>query len=266
VTVERWAPRQFLIPQTLVFCALAALVVAASEAGFRGRSYSGRLIGAVVAIPLAILVLAASVERVQALLPENPASGFSGQHRETPYATEMVDWMAENVPEGEHILVVAEPAINAAQANYLMFLDGGRHEWTQLQLDQGICQPRPNIQLRCNPDENDISRIPPDALWVQGISGKCRVISLSMSNLLEQVGQSRASYVMIAGSPVYPTILQLPSALQKSNAFEVVHAELGQKGESGANEGVVLLKSTGQAPKVLPTQMNVDTIVSLMRC
>lgn len=266
VTVELWAPRQFLIPQTLVFCALAALVVAASEAGFRGRSYSGRLIGAVVAIPLAILLLAASVERVQALLPENPASGFSGQPRETPYATEMVDWMAENVPEGEHILVVAEPSINAAQANYLMFLDGGRHEWTQLQLDQGICQPRPNIQLRCNPDENDSSRIPPDALWVQGISGKCRVISLSMSNLLEQVGQSRASYVMIAGSPVYPTILQLPSALQKSNAFEVVHAEPGQKGESGANEGVVLVKRTGQAPKVRPTQMNVDTIVSLMRC
>jgi Dolichyl-phosphate-mannose-protein mannosyltransferase len=266
VTVERWAPRQFLIPQTLLFCALAALVVAASEAAFRGRRYSGRLIGAGVAVPLAILLLVASVERVQALLPENPASGLSGQHRVAPHETEMIDWMAENVPEGERILVVAEPAINAAQANYLMFLDGGRHEWRQLQLDQGICQPRPNIQIRCNPDENHTSRMPPDAVWVQRINGKCRVLSLSMSNLLEQVGQSRASYVVITGSPVYPTILQLPSALQKSNAFEVVHAEPGQKGKSGANQGVVLLKSTGQAPRALPTQMNVDTMLSLMRC
>ena len=43
-----------------------------------------------------------------------------------------------------------------------MFLDGGQHEWTFLQLDQGPCQPRPNIQIRCNPDKNAISRTPPE--------------------------------------------------------------------------------------------------------
>jgi hypothetical protein len=266
LTVERWAPRQFLIPQTLVFCALAVLVVDAGEATLRGRGYSARLIGAVVAAPLAILLLAASVERVQALLPENPVGGLSRQHRVAPQATEMIEWMAPNVPEGAHILVVAEPTINASQANYLMFLDGGRHEWRRLQLDQGICQPRPNIQIRCDPDQNAISRRPPDAIWVQKIGGECRVISLSMSNLLKQVGQSRASYVMIAGSPLFPSVLQLPSALQETNAFEVVHAELNQRGELSANEGVVLLESTGRAPKTLATQMNANTRLSLKRC
>jgi hypothetical protein len=274
VTVEGWAPRQYLVPQTLLFCALAALVVDAGEMALRERGYSGRVVGAVVAVSLAILLLAASVERVQALLPENPVGGLSGQHRVALQDTEMIDWMAQNVPEGEHILVVAEPAINAAQANYLMFLDGGRHEWTQLQLDQGICVPRPNIQIRCDPDENAISRTPPNAVWVQSIqvipniqvTGRCKVISLSTSNLLEQVGQSRAGYVMVSGSYMFPGMLQLPSPLQESNAFEVIHAEFGQEGESGAYEGVVLLKSTGRAPKAVPTQMDAYTVRNLKRC
>jgi hypothetical protein len=186
----------------------------------------------------------------------------------------MIDWMIENVPEGEHILVVTEPAINAAQANYLMFLDDRRHEWTQLQLDQGICVPRPNIQIRCDPDENALSRTPPNAVWVQSIQvipsiqvkGKCKVISLSMSNLLEQVGQNHAGYVMVSGSYMFPGILQLPSPLQQSNAFEVIHTEFGQQGELGGYEGVVLLKSTGRASKAVPTQMDAYTVHSLKRC
>jgi hypothetical protein len=228
----------------------------------------------VLAPSLAILLLAASVERVQALLPENPASGLSERHRVALQDTEMIDWMAQNVPEGEHILVVAEPAINAGQANYLMFLDGGRHEWTQLQLDQGICVPRPNIQMRCDPGENAISRAPPNAVWVQSIkviptiqvTGRCKVISLSMSNLLDQVGQSRAGYVLVSGSYIFPGILQLPSPLQESNAFEVIHTEFGQEGDSGTYEGVVLLKSTGRAPEAAPTQMDAYTVRSLKRC
>ena len=268
VTVESWAPRQFLVPQTLLFCALAALVVDACEVALRRRGYSGWLIGAMVAAPLAILLLTASVERVLTLLPENPAGGLSERHRVALQDTEMIDWMAQNVPEGEHILVVAEPTINAAQANYLMFLDGQRHEWTQLRLDQGICVPRPNIQIRCDSDQNAISRTPPNAVWVQSIQvmGRCKVISLSMSNLLEQVGQSRAGYVMVSGSYIFPGILQLPSLLQESNAFELIHAEFGQEGKSGAYEGVVLLKSIGRAPKAVPTQMDAYTVRSLKRC
>jgi hypothetical protein len=254
VVLEEWDPRQFLVLQTLLFCALAALVVDASEAAWRGRGYSARLAGAVVAVPLAIFLLASSVERVQALLPDNPVGGLSEQHRVAPQATEMVDWMTENVPEREHILV------NAAQGNYLAYLDGGRHEWTFLRLDQKPCESKPNIQTRCDPDENAISRIPPDAVWVQ-MEGRCRVISLSMPYLLEQVRRMGSGYVMITGSFKFPGILGLPSLLQESGAFEVVHAE----GRSGA-QGVVLLKSTGRAPEAVPTLMNRNTVVNLRRC
>jgi 4-amino-4-deoxy-L-arabinose transferase-like glycosyltransferase len=261
VTVEGWAPRQFLIPQTLLFCALAALVVDASEAVLRGRGGSGRIVGAVVALPLVILLVVSSVERVRVLLPEN-FDGLSAQRRVAPQATEMIDWMAENIPEGKNIIV------NAAQANYLIFLDGGQHEWTQLRLDQGICVPRPNAQMRCNPQENDISRTPPDAIWVQMMAemGECRAISLSMPTLLEQVRREDSGYVMISGSSKYPGLLKLPSRLEDSNAFEIVHTELDHEGESSANQGIVLLKSTGQTPRAVPTQMDAKTMLRLKRC
>jgi hypothetical protein len=188
------------------------------------------------------------------LLPENQVEGLSAQHRVAPQASEMVDWMTENVPKGEHILV------NAAQGNYLAYLDGGRHEWTFLRLDQNICESKPNIQIRCDPDENAISRIPPDAVWVR-LKGKCRVISLSMPNLLEQVRRTGSGYVMITDNTKYSGILGLPSLLQESGAFDVAHAE----GRSGA-QGAVLLKSTGRAPEAMPTLINRNTVVNLKRC
>jgi 4-amino-4-deoxy-L-arabinose transferase-like glycosyltransferase len=255
VVVEHWSVRQFLIPQTLLLCALAVLVVDAGDAALaRRRDHLVRLIGAFVATTLTILLLVACVGRVEALLPESPVGSLTVERRVAPQKAHMVDWLAENVTQGEHIL------INAAQANYIVFLDGGRHEVTKLQLDQGICVPRPNIQVRCDPDENDLARIPPDALWVQMLGG-CRVISLSMPNLLEQVRQTGSGYVMISSSFKYPGILELPSLLQKSGAFKVVHAE----GHSGTH-GVVLLKSTGRAPEAVPTLINRNTVVNLERC
>jgi 4-amino-4-deoxy-L-arabinose transferase-like glycosyltransferase len=268
VVVERWLPRQFLVPQTLVLCALAALVVEAGEAALeRGRDYPARLIGALVAAVLATLVVVASVGRVQALLPEDPVSALSGHHTVAPQEARMVDWMAHNVPEGEHVLVVAEPLINKAQA-YMMFLDGGRHEWTKLRLDQGLCEPRPNVQTRCDPARNDVSRIPPDAIWVQQMTskmGECKFMSLSMSNLLQQVRREGSDYVMIAG-PHEPRYAQLPLPLVESKAFEVAHAELAREGESGGTRAVVLLERTGEAPRALPTQMNAKTVRSIKRC
>lgn len=267
VVVERWLPRQYLIPQTLVLCALAALVVEAAEAALRGRNYSVRFIGALVATPLVILVLVACVERGQALLPEDRVGPPSGQQWVAPQATEMVDWMAENVPRGERVLVVAEPLINKMQA-YVMFLDAGRHEWAKLRLDQGLCDPRPNVQISCDPGKNDVTEIPPDAIWVQEMTGKmgeCKFMSLSMSNLMEQVRRENSGYVLISG-PNQPRYAQLPSPLLKSKAFKVAHAEFPQAGETGAGGGVVLLQRTGLAPRMPPTQMTVETARILKRC
>lgn len=82
-----------------------------------------------------------------------------------------------------------------------------------------------------------------------------------MPNLLKQVRQSGSDYLMIAGSLVFPGILGVPSLLQESGAFEVVHAEGGMSAS-----GVVLLKSTGRAPEAVPTLMNRNAVVNLKHC
>jgi 4-amino-4-deoxy-L-arabinose transferase-like glycosyltransferase len=257
VTVEGWAPRQFLVAQALLFCAFGALVVEAGREALRGRGRR-RLAGVVVAAPLVILILVSSVERVRALVPEDPG-GLSGEHTVVPQSSRMIDWMAGNVPEGDSILVT--PALD----KYLMFLDGERHEWIFLRLDQEPCEPRPNIQIGCDPQQNAISRTPSDAVWVQ-IEEGCSAISLSMSNLLEQTRRTDSGYVMISGTFKYPGILQLAERLKESGAFEVVHAELDRGGANGATQGVVLLKSTGRAPEAVPTLMDPSTVRALKRC
>jgi hypothetical protein len=254
IVVMQWDPRQFLVAQALLFCALAALLVDAGEAAWRGRNYSVRLAGAAVAVVLAAFLLASSVRTVQAMLPEDPAGALSGRHTVAPRASGMIGWTKEHVPEGERILV------NTAQGNYLAYLDGGRHEWTFLQLDQEPCVPKPNIEMDCDPDEGAISRIPPDAVWVQA-KGGCEVISLSMPNLMEQAKRTGSGYVMITGSSKFPGILGLPSILQRSGAFEIAHSEGGW-----GTQGVVLLKSTGRPPGDVPTLMNRSTVDSLGRC
>jgi hypothetical protein len=238
--------RQYLILQALLFCALAALVVGAGETAWLGHSDPARLAGAMVAAPLVILLLAASVGRVQALLPENQTNRSSEPHAVAPQATRIVDWMAENVPEGQHLLIPPAYSLN----RYVKFLDGRRHEWTFMRLDQEPCKPRPNSQMRCPPDEREISRIPPDAIWVH-VGHQCKTSSLSMSSLLDQVRRTRSGYVMISGGYKFPGFMELPSRLQESGAFEIIHSEL-DKGASGRNESLVLLKSTGRAPEAVP--------------
>ena len=270
VTVLQWAPRQFIILQTLLLCALAALLVETGTVAFsalRERDYSPRLLGAVLAVPLAVLLLVGSVQKVQAMLYPDLEGGLSGGQTASP-EIEMNDWTRENLPEGKPILIVSEPSINqtalrVARTNYLMFLDGGRHELTLLQLDQPLCSTSPNTPVDCNWEKNSISRIPPDAIWVETLS-TCYVLSLSMSNLLEQMHQSDSDYLMISGTHVFPGILQLPQILQRSGAFELAHLEPAQWYSS--RRGVVLLKRTGQEPKILPTQMTTESLMSIRRC
>ena len=268
IVVERWLPRQFLVIQTLLLCALAALVAEAGGAALkRGSTYQARLMGALVTAVLASLVLVACVGSVQALLPEDPIGSLSRQNRVPPQEDRMVDWMAENIPEGARVLIVAEPLINKEQA-YVMFLDGGRHEWVKLQLDQGLCEPRPNVQMRCDPAKNDTSRIPPDAVWVQQMTskmGECKFMSLSMPNLLGQLRREGSDYVLIAG-PYQLRYAELPSPLLRSKAFEVANAEYPREGDPPGAQAVVLLVRTDLAPKVIPTQMNTETVRTLKRC
>jgi hypothetical protein len=266
LTVQSWALRQFLIPQVLVFCVLAALLVAAGTAAWRDSNILRRLSGATVACALSALLLVASVHTVRVLLSGYSTSVQAEQVRlVAPLVAKTSHWMTENVPEGERILYVSEPGINIPRADYLMFLDAGRHQWTRLKLDQGVCVPRPNAQINCDPDQDAISNIPPEPLWVQRFGTDCRVISLSAPNLLEQSRRSGADYVVIAGDEKFPPILDLPSAIRASGTFGLANAYVVVSAP-GVKEGVALLKSTGRTARAAPTSMNVNTALGLRRC
>jgi hypothetical protein len=266
LTVQLWALRQFLVPQVLVFCVLAALLVAAGTAAWRNRNVLRRLSGAVVACALSALLLVASVQTVRVLLSGYSTYVQAEQSRvAAPLVIKMNHWMAENVPEGERILYVSEPGINIPRADYLMFLDAGRHRWTRLKLDQGVCVPRPNAQSNCDPDQDSVSNIPPEPLWVQRFGADCSVISLSASNLLEQSRRSGADYVVVAGDEKFPPILDLPPAMRVSGAFGLANAYVVASAP-GVKEGIVLLKSTGRSARAVPTSMNANTALALRRC
>jgi 4-amino-4-deoxy-L-arabinose transferase-like glycosyltransferase len=265
LTVQRWAPRQFLVPQTLVFCVLAALLVAAGAAAWRGRG-AYRMVAAGGTAVLAVLVLVSCVQTVRALLPEDLSGGFTRHKRAAPLEEGMVEWMNQNVPAGERILVVSEAYINVPEANYLMYLDGGRHEWTSLRLDQKNCVPRPNVQINCDPDQNDVSKIPPDALWLQTIGGGCKVLSLSASNLMQQSRQSGADYLATTTDRASSDILELPPALRASGATTLAYARISRAGPQGGRHGVVLQRIAEQPPETAPARMNVNTMSSLSRC
>ena len=70
---------------------------------------------------------------------------------------------------------------------------------------------------------------------------------------------------MISGGYKFAGIMGLPSRLQESGAFEVVHSEL-DKSASGENQSFVLLKSTGRNPEALPTLMVASTAYRLRQC
>ena len=70
---------------------------------------------------------------------------------------------------------------------------------------------------------------------------------------------------MISGGYEFRGFMGLPSRLQESGAFEIIHSEL-DKGASGRNESLVLLKSTGRAPEAVPTLMEAKTVLRLRRC
>ena len=262
IVVEGWGWRQLLVLQTLLLCALAAFIADAGRAALK-RSGGPALMGATAVAVSAVLLLSSAGMRMQAQLFESPG-GLSEGGAGVPEALAMTDWMAGNVPEGESILV------NSAQANYLAFLDGGRHRWAELQLDQKVCVPRPNAQIGCDISQNYISKTPPNTVWFQmkgfGMEGACRAISLSMPNLMQQVRREGSGYVVLSGSPKYPGLLELPSRLKDSGAFEVANSELTRKGTVGAEGGVILLKSTGRRPRPVPTQMDSYSAFLLQRC
>lgn len=251
VAVEGFSLRQFLVPQALLLCALAVLVVEACNAAVRRRGAPGWLTTAVAALLVAFLLLSAAGQ-VRALLGD-PSDWSSLDRTSRPSAArakmvsavvETHNWITENVPEGENILA------NQAYFNYQVFLDGGRHGWARLPVDCARGTTNPG-KTGCVPSEAVAEAPPKPTVWFS-MANDCRATALSMPTLLGRMEQMNSDYILVGGNSTSPGIL---AYLIDTGAFEVAHAQ-----------GLVLLKRTGETPEAAPTRMDANTVRNLVRC
>jgi 4-amino-4-deoxy-L-arabinose transferase-like glycosyltransferase len=258
VTIEGWHPRQFLTPQTLLLCALAALAtdaVTLLASAVREREYSRwpRLIVAVSLI--AYLAVSAGVGTWNMLFKH--ATELSEGGRAASQALEMTYWIDENIPEGETL--VAAPLYT----NYMSFLDGDQHTLARLRLDQRQFV-NPTKSNKHTHRKNTVYRTPPSTVWLNVGGGhvQCGAATISVPNVVRQLQQRDTKYLMMAAYPTYPGLLSSSSSLEDSGAFEIVH----QEGKVAEDDGFALLESTEQRPQAAPVWMSADSVLDLRDC
>jgi 4-amino-4-deoxy-L-arabinose transferase-like glycosyltransferase len=270
VTIEGFSLRQFLVPQVLLLCALAVLVVESCDAAVRrreSRELATNWAIAAVAASLSIVLLLTMVGHVRLLLGEPEKwSSLDRTSRVRPEDVralrsirKMDRWMKTNVPEGEKIFVVA------TYDDYQAFLDGGRHEWASLQFDCKV--GRRNLTGNgCVPGEAIAEAPPKPTVWFS-MEEDCRAIALSTPTVMKQMEQNNSDYLLVSDQSWYPAILGSVPYLSNSGEFEIAHAERsGEQKRTGSTQAFVLLKRTEEVPHPTPTRMNAETVNRLVEC
>ena len=260
VAQEQWGTRQWLIPQTLLYGALAGLIVKVLGASIRKERHSLHQLLAFGAATVLVIVLAqAAVSQIRYLLFEDVYVRYpddivfhkanSDKNEINPAVRDMHNWIAVNIPEGEKIITTENYAFQLA------FLDGMQHGWTALQMDycaglsEGTCQPDKIVAFEM--DEN------------------CRGFALPFTSLIGQMERSGAKYLLTTQEKQirYPANLAWAPYLESSGAFETVYSSyLPGAPTTERSYGLVLLKRTGRDPTPAPTLMKSRTVKNLIRC
>jgi hypothetical protein len=270
VTIEGFSLRQFLVPQVLMLCALAVLLVESCEAAVRqrgSRELAPNWAVVAVAASLSIILLLSVVGHVRLLLGEpDKWSSLDRTSRVSPEDVralrnirKMDRWMRANVSRGEKILVVD------TYENYLAFLDGGRHDWASLQFDCEV--GRRNLTGNgCVPGEAIAETPPKPTIWFSMDEG-CKAIALSAPTLMKQMEQNDSEYLLVSEQSWYPGISGSVPYLSDSGAFEIAHDESSGKQEiTGSRQNLVLLKRTEEVQHPGPTRMSAETLNHLVEC
>jgi 4-amino-4-deoxy-L-arabinose transferase-like glycosyltransferase len=261
VTIEGFSLRQFLVPQVLLLCASAVLIMEGCQVAVRRRG-PWRWATIALAASLGVVLVLAVAGHVRLLLGEpDKWSSLDRTSRVRPEdvrelrgVRKMDRWIRANVDKGENIL------LTETYANYQAFLDGGRHEWTPLRFDCEL--GRRNLTGNgCIPGEAIAEAPPRPTVWFSMERG-CKAIALSMPNLMEQMEQNNSDYLIVSDQPWYPGVSGAVPYLTESGAFEVVHQE-----ELARHVGPLALLKRKEGPlDPAPTRMNAETVNRLVQC
>jgi hypothetical protein len=275
VMLQGLETRQWLIAQTLLYGALAGLMAKVLGALIREERHNLRRSLAFGAATVLIIALVwGTVSQVRYLLFNDVNLGDANGNdvniqdhqlnEDNPAVRDMYSWIAENIPEGEKIIVTPRYDVQLA------FLDGMQYEWTPLQVD---CEAGPhpyNNDVRCVRSKLIAQAPPQPTVWFKE-DENCNGVALSLTTLMRQMERSGSKYLLTTqqSGSFYPSNLAWAPYIDRSGAFEPVHSSyLPGAPTEDKSYGLVLLRWTGQGqnPTPAPTQMDVDSVARLLNC
>lgn len=253
--------RQFMVTQTLLYGALAALVAFLLASAVERRPWLSRRLPALAAGVLILgLVVPTLGGRGRYLLTfSGPSQADNVDNQLNRAVRDMAAWINANVPDGEGINSTWHYSYQAA---FQTDLD---HRWRLLELD---CPPEPRslVADACG-FSPEIGRSPPrDSVWLR-VNGDCAGAALAMSTVLEQMDRSRSNYLLITSDRRHPGLFGSTRELSGSGAFEVVHTSyLGFDTREPNDKGLILLRRTGRPPAPTPVYVTAATAGHAIRC
>lgn len=260
VLAINYASRQWLAPQTLLFGALAALVVSAVRRVpyFRAhRAYAP--IVPLIGISLIAPILVLGGQQIATMLTEDAEQTAAPYNMANAGVRDMHEYIARNVPAGESIVM-------AFQYSYSMaYMDGLQHRWILLDLDC-VASPRGLAAEVCLPSRSVAQAPPPQTVWFQMSKG-CEAVAASLPTLQRQMDAAGTDYLLLAPNRNDGPLLEMVDPLVRSGAFTVAHASYLRIADNPRQTtGLVLLKRTGQPATPPPTSMETASFRSLVSC
>ncbi len=251
---ERWAARQYLVPETLLYGALAGLMVALTAPALRAGWRAAGLRGAVSGL-LILGVLVASGQQVAAMASGpnyDPATNPTNDYNRA--VVRMHEWIAAHVPRGEGLLTTK------LYHEQMAFLDDGEHR-VGLLTPEYIPSGRVLSAKRCVRGAGCVG-------WME-VYKSCNALGLSADYVESRLDSAHARYLLVSGYPGYWDSGKLSWArfLVESGAYRIAHVEyLERGGDVTQDAGLVLLEATSRAPRPTPTLMTATSAKTLIGC
>ncbi len=254
--------RQFLVVQTLLYGALAALAAALLYAALERRPWaSPRALAAVAAGLIAVIVVPTALGRGRYFVTYDRGAleGGKPDNQLNRAARDMSDYMEKNVPAGEGVISSWHYSYQVA---YQTGLD---QSWEQLDLD---CpeEPRSLVATACGTGSEIWTDTPARTVWFR-LDGECTGAAMSLGTVLAQMERTSSDYLLLTSDRRHPGLFDSAPQLAASGAFEIVHfSPLEGDVTSDNGQGLVLLRRTGREPGPTPAFMTAATVGHAIKC
>lgn len=265
VTVLHYAPRQWVVLQTLLYGALAALFAESLKAGWRWRKRrrSLAILASAVAGTIVVLIIGAAVNQTSRFYDVAGHSPTGLENQANVSVVNMSGWISRNVPQGAGILV------GQYYRNQLAYDDANRHHLYAYEQRNTLSTVELDYMVLCASEERSQQNSKCGSLrnftWLS-IAPDYSVSVVDTSSLANQMRQKGAAYLLITERWSIENTMSWVPGLLASGAFERRHASyLRWSNTMDERRGLVLLKLSGRSPRPTTLTMDVSSYEKLKR-